>query len=226
MATETQQTQQPKTSPSVFSMIDRSKSAWFTWVDIADMNGGADMTVKIVDIRGGEAGHGKEKQKLAAVFLEGIRKPLGCRITNLKSLVAMYGTDKVADLKGKLITLYIASGVRNPRYKPGDPSEEPTCKAVRIRNKKPSPAQQFAVKYDHAVAITALNDATEASEVEAIRLALTGQKPPAEHHAEIKATVASALERIKAAEAAELARAKAAEEAVAQEVGAELEAAP
>ena len=49
---------------------------------------------------------------------------------------------------------------------------------------------------------------------------------PAEHHAEIKATVASALERIKAAESAELARAKAAEEAVAQEVGAELEAAP
>lgn len=201
-------------SDSVFSMIDRSKSTWFTWVDIADMNGGQDMTVKIVDIKGGEAGHGREKQKLAAVFLEGIRKPLGCRITNLKSLVAMYGTDKVAGLKGKLITLYIADGVRNPRYKPGDPTEQPTCKAVRIRNRKPSPVEQFAVKYDHAVAIAALNGATEASEVEAIRLALTGQKPPAEFHAEIKATVAAALERIKAAD-----------EAHAHEVGAEIEAA-
>lgn len=212
MATDTQQS---KTSQSVFSMIDRSKSAWFTWVDIADMNGGADMTVKIVDIKSGEAGFGNDKSKLAAVFLEGIRKPLGCRITNLKSLVAMHGTDKVEGLKGKLITLYIASGVRNPRYKPNDPSEEPTCKAVRIRNKKPAAAQQFAIKYDHATAVKSLAEATEAAEVEAIRLALAGQKPPAEHHAELKAAVAAAFERVKAAE-----------EGTANEVGVEIEAAP
>ena len=187
------------TSPSIFSMIDRSKSAWFTWVDIADMNGGADMTLKIVDIKSGEAGHGRDKSKLAAVFFEGVRKPLGCRITNLKSLVALYGTDKVAGLKGKLVTLYIGED-RNPRYNPKDTAstEQPRCACVRIRNKKPTAAQQFAIKYDHAVALSSLADASEESEVEAIRLALNGQKPPAEHHAELKAAIASALERIKA----------------------------
>lgn len=185
---------------SIFSMVDRSKSAWFTWVDIADMNGGQDMTVKIVDIRHGEAGQGKVKQKLAAVFLEGIQKPLGCRITNLKSLVALYGTDKVAGLRGKLVTLYIGED-RNPRYNPNDKNstEPPRCPCVRIRNKKPPPAAQFAVKYDHAVAMSSLTDATEESEIEAIRMALTGQRPPAEFHAEIKAAVASALERVRAA---------------------------
>ena len=189
-------------SASVFSMIDRSKSAWFTWVDIAHMNGGADMTVRIVDIKRGEAGHGREKQALAAVFLEGIAKPLGCRITNLKSLVALHGTDKVDGLKGKLITLYIAKGIRNPRYKPGDPSEEPTCNAVRVRNKIPSPAQQFAIKYDHAAAMAALAGAADTGELDAIRVALTGQKPPAEYHADIKAAVAAAAERIAAMPAA------------------------
>lgn len=192
---------------SIFSMVDRSKSAWFTWVDIADMNGGRDMTVKIVDIKSGEAGHGRDKSKLAAVFLEGIRKPLGCRITNLKSLVALYGTDKVEGLRGKLITLYIGED-RNPRYNPKDKAstEPPRCACVRIRNRKPTAAEQFAVKYDHAAAMAALADAAEPAEVEAIRLALTGQKPPAEFHAEIKAAVAAAVERTKAA--AELAAAQ------------------
>lgn len=212
MATDTQQN---RPSPSIFSMIDRSKSAWFTWVDIADMNGGQDMTVKIVDIKSGEAGHGREKSKLAAVFLEGIRKPLGCRITNLKSLVALYGTDKVDGLRGKLITLYIGEA-RNPKYNPKDPSngEPERCKCVRIRLKKPTAAQQFAIKYDHAVALSSLAEASETSEVEAIRLALSGQKPPAEYHAALKEAVAAALERIKLAD-----------EAHAAEVGAEVDAA-
>ncbi len=206
-------------SISIFSMVDRSKSAWFTWVDIADMNGGADMTLKIVDIKNGEAGHGRDKSKLAAVFFEGVRKPLGCRITNLKSLVALYGTDKVAGLKGKLVTLYIGED-RNPRYNPKDKAstEQPRCACVRIRNKKPTAAQQFAIKYDHAVALDALAGASEASEVEAIRIALSGQRPPAECHAELKAAVASALERIKLAAAEEAARIKAESDAEAQAV--------
>ena len=33
-------------------------------------------------------------------------------------------------------------------------------------------------------------------ELEAIRIALTGQKPPAEYHADIKTAVAAAAERI------------------------------
>lgn len=208
-----------QSNTSIFSMVDRGKSAWFTWVDIAAMNGGADMTVKIVDIKSGEAGFGRDKSKLAAVFLEGITKPLGCRTKNLKMLYQLFGTDKVAGLRGKLVTLYIGED-RNPRFKPNerDSTEQATCKCVRIRNRKPTAAEQFAVKYDHAAALLALSSAVETAEVEAIRIALSGQRPPAECHAELKAAVASALERIKLAAAEEAARIKAESDAEAQAV--------
>lgn len=185
---------------SVFSMIDRSKSAWFTWVDIAELNGGQDMTLKIRDIRAGEAGQGKAASRVAAVFFDGIPKPLGCRVTNLKSLVALHGTDKVAGLRGKLVTLYIGED-RNPRYNPKDTNstEEPRCKCVRIRKVKPSPAQLYSASYNHAAAMEAFSTAEELSQVEAIRLALVGQKPPPEHHDEIKAAIQSATDRIRAA---------------------------
>lgn len=174
-------------------MTDRN-SEWLTWPDLLEMNGGADVTLRIE-----RATQGKIKQsnkRVVALYFAGVKKPLGLNATNAKTITALTGSDKPADwVEGRaLVTLFIG--------KDKDPSSDvkgALCNCVRIRPRKPGEAQLFAAKYDHAAWLAFIGEALTPEDVTQARQILNDRKPPKEHHAEIKAAIEAATARITAA---------------------------
>lgn len=186
-------------------MTDRN-SEWFTWADILTMTAGK----REVTLRVTKAVQGKIKQsnkRVVALTFDGAKKPLGLNPTNAAEIEALYGTDKPADWEAQriLLTLYIGR-TKDPK-RPGH-----ECNCVRVRNRKPSPAEVHGAKYDREIALAMIGGAGTEADLTAARAALTALKPPATDADALRAAIAEADKRIKASvEAAEAAAREAAE---------------
>lgn len=172
-------------------MTDRN-SEWLTWPDLLEMNGERDVTLRIE-----RAIQGKIKQsnkRVVALYFAGVKKPLGLNATNAKVITSITGSDKPDDWVAAkaMITLFIGRD-KDPTI-PGA-----QCNCVRVRPRKPTEAQLFAAKYDHAQWLAFIGDALTPEDVAQARQILNDRKPPKEHHAEIKAAIEAATARITAA---------------------------
>lgn len=187
-------------------MTDRN-SEWFTWTDILTMTAGKrEVTLRVVKATQGHIKQSKNKRVVALKF-EGAKNPLGLNPTNAAEIESLYGTDKPADWEAQriLLTLYIGR-TKDPKR----PGQE--CNCVRIRNRKPSPAEVHGAKYDREIALAMIGGAGTEADLTAARAALTALKPPAADADALRAAIAEADKRIKAAaEAAEAAAREAAE---------------
>lgn len=170
-------------------MTDRN-SEWFTWPDILEMTGGKqEVTLQVV-----KAEQGKIKQsnkRVVALTFDGAKKPLGLNATNAKSITSLYGTDKPADWADQRILLTLFVGQAR------DPESGGQCNCVRIRAKKPSVSQLHGAKYDHDAALALIASATSQAEIDAHRVTIAAQKPPAAHHAALKDAFAAREAEIK-----------------------------